>query len=866
MRSRVRPILAFVATLAALTWIPLHAQAQPGTTQFDLPAQPLAQSLRAVASATNMNVLFDTLEIADLQAPALKGRITIDEALARLLAGSGFKARHLDDKTIVLASSKQSAGMAPGADATDSPAAAMRLAQTGNRAGSTTLAAANPRADEEKKTDEDRSAAGDSRARGTTRSSSDVQIQEIVVTAQKREERLIEVPQSVQVLAAEELTKSGAVKFVDYAKNVPGLSFTSFGSGNKAVLRGITTYGDSSTTTAQYVDEVPYGSGSSYGDNYYMIDVALFDLDRIEVLKGPQGTLYGVSSLGGLIKYVTKRPDTKAFAGEAQVGFAGTEKGAPSYNGAVAFNVPLVADKLAFRASAYYNHDGGFVDNIPQNKKDINDTDIKGARFDLLYTPTERLGIRFNAFLQDLERGGQPFVDYTANGSGPRYGDLKQVRIYPEFVDQRFYLLSNTITYDFDWATLTSVTGYQQQNKSMAIDYSNYYGAILAGLGRTYSQVGVAFWDHDRVFTEEVRLASRGQNKLDWVLGAFYTDETVFVVDKFRLKDAVGNPAVNDLFDYQAPSGYRERAVFGDLTWHITDKFDVTGGIRVARNKVHTENNGSGLFIVPRPYTSSNGKATTYLANARYKFNENSTGYVRYATGYRPGGPNFPEVDPNTGQQFGTPSFDADSLKSYEIGYKAETSDQRFAVDVNVYHIDWSNIQVIVYPFGFGIFVNAPGGATVNGAEMALAFAPTRNLTFSSGLAYTDAYMKDATPAIGALKDERLPISPRFTASLTADYQFPVERFQPTVGVGAHYISDRKTGFEHDASGNPLYIMPAYTTVDAHAGFKLGSVDTQLYIRNLTDKRGVLTAFTFNGIQPFLTTPRTIGVTASMRF
>ncbi len=844
--SALAMIIAFAVTA------PTAAANLDAQHQFVIPAQPLDTALLAFSDQSKVQVLLWASSQPDAQSPGATGTLTALDALKALLQNTGLSYQQIDNDTVAIinpanpvnpGNSKAPTALQISRDGMDAQRdGTLRLARADTQ-GEQTRASANKPQVESKDTRDD--------------------IQEVIVTAQKREERLIDVPQSVQVLSTAELAKTGATRFYDYADSIPGLSFTTFGSGSRPIMRGITTGADSSATTAQYVDEVPYGTGSPRGGNYYMIDLALFDLDRIEVLKGPQGTLYGVSSLGGLIKYVTKRPNTDGFAGEAQLGMANTWSGSPSYNGAAAVNIPIMQDKMALRASAYYSREGGYLDNIPQHDDDIDWAEIKGGRLDLLFTPSDKFSIRLNALLQTLDRGGQPFADYTSTGK-PLYGDLKQYRIYPETVDQKFYVFSNTMAYEFDWATLTSVTGLQQQNKYMTIDYTNYYTPIFGGLGRAYSEIGVAFWDHDRVFSQEVRLAASGNKRLEWVLGGFYTDEKNSYTDEFKLRDLAGNPAPNDLFNIYGPSSYTEYAGFGDLTWHFTDKFDMTGGVRYAHNEVTTATLGSGLFVSPQPRTGSSGKAVTYLGNARYKFNDRATGYLRYATGYRPGGPNFPEVDPTTGQLIGQPSFEADELKSYEIGFKGETANRFASIDIAAYHIDWTNIQVVIYPHGFGLQVNAPGGAVVNGVEMALGLNPTDRLSFTTVAAYTDAYMKEDSPEIGAAKDERLPTSPRFAGTFSTDYTFANDRFNPTVGASVRYVSDRTSGFV--TPGFPPYVMPSYTTVNLHAGFKLQSVDLQFYLRNLLDERGQLTAFTFNGIQPLLTQPRTLGVTARMKF
>jgi iron complex outermembrane receptor protein len=307
------------------------------------------------------------------------------------------------------------------------------------------------------------------------------------------------------------------------------------------------------------------------------------------------------------------------------------------------------------------------------------------------------------------------------------------------------------------------------------------------------------------------------------------------------------------------------------LTWHITDKFDATGGARYARDRQTFEQVGTGLLGKSAPTSRSSEHVFTYLANARYHFNADAIGYFRYATGYRPGGPNFISIDATTGLPIGKPTFEADELKSYEVGFKADTSDRRFGIDVASYYIDWSNIQITVTRGGFSARDNAPGGATSRGAELTLIARPTSDFTTTCSIAYQDAEMSQADPNLKAAKGERLPNVPRFAAALNADYKLPVGSLQPTVGTTLRYVSDRTTSFDNSTS-QPQYHLPAYTVVDVRAGFAFGGVTTQLYVHNLFDKRAQV-APRLSGATPpggpyavSILQPRTIGLTVSTTF
>jgi iron complex outermembrane receptor protein len=239
-------------------------------------------------------------------------------------------------------------------------------------------------------------------------------LEEIVVTAQKKEEKLSETPLSITAISASQIEALGATEFRDIADTVPGLSIIGNGVGQSQVnLRGVTTGADVAPTVGIYVDDVPYGSSTPFGNFAQLaLDVGLFDLNRVEVLRGPQGTLYGASTMGGLIKYVTTMPDTNGYSGTARAGISATRAGGISYDGAAALNAPLIPDVAAVRVSGFYSHDGGFVDNLTQGKEDVNQAKLYGGRADFLLKPLDKLSIRLTGFAQNTYRDGSSRSEY----------------------------------------------------------------------------------------------------------------------------------------------------------------------------------------------------------------------------------------------------------------------------------------------------------------------------------------------------------------------------------------------------------------------------------------------------------------------
>lgn len=694
---------------------------------------------------------------------------------------------------------------------------------------------------------------------------------QIVVTAQKRSERLLDAPQSVTAISAADLSRLNAVQFRDFANAVPALTFSTAGPGQtQLTLRGVTAGNDIGPTVGIYVDDVPFGSSSAFANaSSLALDAGLFDMERIEVLRGPQGTLYGASTMGGLLKYVTIQPDADNFSGSANASLSDTYRGGTSYSGSAGLNLPIVNGKLGLRTSGYYSHDGGFIDNLAAGKDDVNRSRVYGGRADLQFTPTEDLTIRLSGFLQNIHRRGGASADFTLAGK-PIDGSLDQRRLVDEPFDQRFRLVSGTISYDLGPASLTSISSYQTIRNSYRQDGSALYVPVLTSFGLLFNAVAVDQRRTTNKFTQEVRLASSGAKLLDWMVGGFYTHEKSGNAQVIVPYEDEGVVSPISLADVSIPSTYEEIAAFGNLTLHVTDRFDLSGGLRWAENRQKFEQIGSGLLIGSTPQVRSRDDVFTYLANARYKFSSNTTAYVRFATGYRPGGPNYVVNDPVTGAPLAPALFASDSLDSYEAGFKAETTDRTFGIDISGYHIDWKDIQVTTAAGGVSVIANA-GGAKITGGELTLTARPSPQFTVVGAFAYQHARLSKDSLDLGALRGDRLPNVPRYTATLNADYRAPADmKLRPRLGATLRFVSDRSASFDGNV-GVPQYELPDYVAIDLRAGLDVGRFEVQLFARNITDERAQLSAATVlssagGPAQVTMMQPRTIGVGLSSHF
>ena len=830
-----RRVLAAIALLGMVS--PATLAELSHRYNFKIAPQSLSSALIQFSEQADVQVVGRAESYANLKTDGVSGELTAREALRNLIGNNPLLVEEVTERSvrIVAAPSHGSSEPKSSTSATTSAPAPSGPAQT-----------------------------------MTSDPPPVLQLEEVVVTAQKRAERLIDTPQSVTVLSSADITRLGAVQLRDFATSVPGLTLATAGAGfNQVTLRGVTTGINLSSTVGMYVDDVAFGSSTAFAHGSMLgLDVGLFDIDRIEVLRGPQGTLYGASTIGGLIKYVTKLPDTHNFIGEARAGVSSTQHGGINYDVSGAVNLPLASDQAALRISAYQSHDGGFIDNVANGRNDVNRSNIHGGRADFLWTPTAALSIRLVGFLQDISRNGQATADYALTGATD-FGALDQHRGFDEPFEQHFRLASGTVTYDFEVARLTSITSYQSTKTDNFYDLSAAYVPVLNSLpvfGGPYSAVGDPAIDSTDKFIQEIRLESAKGTPLEWLIGGFYTHEASNDRQSFTLADLAGLPKPNNLFATDNPSSFKEYAAFGDLTYHLTQRLDLAGGLRYAHNQQVFTQNGSGLFSGSLPSRESSDSVLTYLANVRYRFTDDATGYLRYGTGYRPGGPNAVANDPVTGRPTAPPNFHADRLRSYEAGFKSQFADRRYALDVDAYYIDWSDIQIFTNFNGFSFNGNA-GKASIRGSELTLTALPARGLRLTGAFAYQDAHLDEAAPDLGGANGERLPNVPRFTAAVTSDYEIVSGGLRPTVGATLRYVTRRMASFDQSLA-NPQYTLPAYALLDLRAGVTVHTITAQLYIHNVLDRLGQLSANTGYGpyAQVAIVQPRTVGITLSMSY
>ena len=736
----------------------------------------------------------------------------------------------------------------------------------------------------------------------------------IIVTAQKREQLLADIPQSISVVSGESLEQQEASSFLDYVSLVPGLSLQQSDPGrSRLVIRGINT-GGATPTAAIYIDETPFGPSTGQSNGAELAgDLDTFDLERVEVLRGPQGTLYGANSLGGLLKFVTVAPKLSVVEGRARVGLDFTKGGDMGWSANGVVNLPM-GDVAALRVSGYYRDVGGFIDTVGIDRENANDYQSYGGRASLLLQPSDDLSLRLTAIAQNIRSNSRGTfdadpvslepLDTDPNTGDPTNGRLTRSEFYPEKNDVDYRLYNGTLEWDLGSASLTSVTSYGTLDEINISDVS--YGDAAGFADFAYGGPGVPPLGTifpaavgQKKFTQEIRLASPSNDTFEWIVGGYYTHEKGKLFQQylpFVLSTGEGidptltlpGPMGEDItFPYfvlaTLDSTYKEYAGFGSVTWYVSPRFDITVGGRYSHNEQDTEQvlAGSLFYLVgagPDPdieLGQSSEDVFTWSIAPRFELSDYATLYARVAKGYRPGGPNV--VPPGAPSDYPR-AYLADTLVSYEAGVRAETADGVFSVDASVYYLDWQDIQVIVtYDTSVGP-VNADGNAesaTSKGAELTATLRPAPGLNITANLAYNDASLDaDLTAGLGGLKGDRLPYAPEWAGNLSVDYEWDISGSAVAyIGGTVRFTGDQFSNFDDNyrtTFGQRLQI-DGYATVDLRAGVQFDRFNIAVYAKNLTDTRGITYAGDF-GTRPGTAVlaspirPRTIGVTIGAEF
>jgi iron complex outermembrane recepter protein len=724
-------------------------------------------------------------------------------------------------------------------------------------------------------------------------------LEEIVVTAEKRESTVQKTPISMTVFSGADLQAQGLADLTSVAQEVPGVSFKTSGPGQTEFeMRGLTSSGGESPTVGFYLDETALTPPAMAQNGKVVIDPTLFDLARVEILRGPQGTLYGSGSMGGTIKLVTNQPDTKNFAASVEGIGSGTYSGGGfnhTENGMI--NIPLVQDLAAVRVVVTDKYVEGWIDRdvvspfpletngstargnvaaapVTTQHRQSNDETLRGGRATVLVTPTDRLSVSGTVMYQRIAQQGPNTIDVPP-GNEVHYQPFD----VPEPFNDTFNLYSLTVKYNFDNFQIVSATGdwtrtqFQTQDISEAMqDYiGGFFGpaadfpfsTAAGGLGAG----SISEADYTRQFSEELRVASTGDSAWQWLLGGYYSTfhATSHVYSFYEGFTALFD--TNVLADNHRLLDVDQYAVFGETSYQLPDHLKATLGLRYFTYHSNSATSVSGV--------SANGTSETLFGlaqnsgvtpkfNLAYEPTDELTVYGTASKGFRPGGPNspIPSPCPVAPGQFGP-----DSVWSYELGEKARVINSRISINGDIYYEDWSNVQQQVAPgCGFKYTTNA-GKAKVYGAELEVAFVLMPGLVLSQNAGYTHATNSTNVPEAGVVAGQRLLDVPQVTANTTVSYKYPLPNAMNLVARATNTYVDSIQDITYTRN-----TLPAYDLVGARLGVEAARWSAMLFVDNATNKVALLSdtgALSANiAILNRVTTnqPRTIGADLNYKF
>ncbi len=689
----------------------------------------------------------------------------------------------------------------------------------------------------------------------------------IIVSGTKRDTNIREIAGSVSAVTEENLQEITAQSLSDYITRVPGVVFSDYQPGvSEVVIRGVasTTFHEANqATTGYYLNEIPL---IEPGFPLAIPDIDAFDLNQVEVLRGPQGTLFGSSSLGGAVNYVVNEADVSGFDAGLEGNISTRRRaGEPGYAVKGMINLPVVEDKLAVRLVALQRFDAGYLDNTLAGVEGSNDVRVRGFRGSIVFTPNDTTEISTLSMYQESDLADQTYVVFNADPETFERGTNEL-----EFQDTDVMLHSLRIEQELGFATLTALGSYVEKNNNLSFDNSVFFGIDP----RTGTAEQAFSTGKTKTGYGEIRLASTGDGPLRWFLGANYTKLESSSTD-FTFIDGIsayidanpgefgGQPASVIAPDDQtqrtiADGNVREMALFGEISYTFAEDFTLLFGGRVFEYKSEPrlqflENID---LIPPFDFQPGAAKESDFIpkVSLTYEPSDNFMIYALYSNGFRIGGINiFAAASPDLPLV-----FDSDSTRNFEIGTRFDLGDGAVLVDLAVYHIDWKDLQARLFtPLDFRAFTVNGGGADIDGVELSLTVNPTRYVSFTSNVSYTDARLSGLlpdsfAPGGGFPEGTTLPGSSDWVLANSLNFDFDDVPLEPRFTVLHRYLTEAPVAFGStlQKGGYHLVDLTAFVNVT-------DQVEVGVYAKNLFDEYGILNApFTFAGS---VTRPRTIG-------
>jgi outer membrane receptor protein involved in Fe transport len=710
-------------------------------------------------------------------------------------------------------------------------------------------------------------------------------IEEIIVTATRRESALQDTALSVAVLAENDLEDAHLRDFEDYWRMIPSMAVTDSGPfGTRVTLRGLSGNASARSDealTAVYLDDTPLTPPEGFFTS--PPDIYLVDIDRVEVLRGPQGTLFGASSMGGAVRTISKLPELSRVTHAYSGGMSSTHSGGLNYEIDATWNLPIIDERSAIRLAAYYRELDGYVDDIGLGQSNVNSRETAGFRLSARSRIGDNGSVTARVQYQNVDMGS--FNEVDPNGKPeiglPTTDNYQLALLVDESRKDTFLLYSLELELASALAEWTSITSYIENDADYIVDISDEMNTYFGG----YLPASIAGFYDQQAFTQEFRVASSDDGPLDWLLGLFYLDQEV---PRFDIAPA---PGFNDIpfcvtFDPPPPANApaptcsglpdgeevlmfepitatrKDYGVFGELGYRFHDHWEAAVGARWYQIEKTLFGTSSGFFVdgfdVPTD-VASDEDGVNAKGSLKFHASDELMIYALASQGFRPGGANDPSLQGICTDA--PPQYDSDSLWNYELGAKTRWVDNRVSLNATLYHMDWSDAQIVVAsPVCAQTYVDNVGQATSEGIELELAALLGNGWDIAIGAGFTDAKLDEALPNanIDAPAGTELPNVPGMTASLAATRNFRVFDLPGHVRVDAHY-----TGSSYSDIDRAIRVKkPAYTLVDLALGIETDRWRTEIFVDNLLDEQAMLFCCRLNS--EFVTNrPRTIGIRAT---
>jgi outer membrane receptor protein involved in Fe transport len=744
-------------------------------------------------------------------------------------------------------------------------------------------------------------------------------LEEITVTAERFNSTIQNTPISISALSGDQLEAAGLTRVEDIAHEVPGLSMRSAGPGlTEYEARGLASNGGAAPTVGFYLDEIPLSPPAVSQSGKVVIDPDLYDVERVEVLRGPQGTLYGSGSMGGTIKVITNQPKLDVFEGSVQGTVSDTDGGGGNYGGNLMVNVPL-GDVFAARIVLSDLYRSGWIDNITVSPfpvslatstqgnvlagpvtnviKDANYEKLSSGRLSVLYKPSDDLSVLASAMTQSMHMGGYDLIDGSPDNAEPYRVYDAHYEAFPlrEGIIDQISIFGLTVNANLGFADLTSASSYfsrlgvQTQDASESIYWSNHGGDPL--VSNPYTER-----DPSRQLSQEIRLTSHDVGGFHWVAGAFYSN-LHSIWNEIGESPANVTPEVPDgsYFISWNQYGVRQTALFADGSYKFTDQWKLSAGVRWYEYKSHQDEyswGSDGPNLTPPEFsqiTQASDKGFNPRVNLSYEPTQDLNTYATVSKGFRPGGANQ-ILPPSLCGSAGALKFGPDNVWNYEIGEKAKLFDNWLSINSDVYYIKWTGIQqVITLPCGYQYYNNAGDGRSF-GPELEINAKLSSEWTASLSAAYTDAKITNPNASYTAFltnivtfPDGKTPPCPTAGGGCTA----PIMNVPKDTGSASltysttvmndyqlsARIADQFVGPSYDVAYYFAYLLPSYNLVNARVNLAHGDWSANVFVDNLTNKVALMTAnntsFQFNipqVVRYSTNQPRTVGVQLNYKF